>query len=103
MFILKDKRSDIISTEERLIEIISQGLNQIFERAWHDLMPITLTEQSREVNPQFASFVDNSEMVVICSIFVQLPGVDLTTFDIIYPLRLLKPIASFSKIKYKVK
>ena len=56
--------------------------------------PITLTEQSREVNPQFASFVDNSEMVIICSFVVQLPGVDAATFDIIYPLQTLKPIAS---------
>ena len=66
----------------------------MLERAWHDLMPITLTEQSREVNPQFASFVDNSEMVIICSFVVQLPGVDAATFDIIYPLQTLKPIAS---------
>lgn len=91
---IKDKRSEFTSTEERLIEIVSQGLNKMLERAWHDLMPITLTEQSREVNPQFASFVDNSEMVIICSFVVQLPGVDAATFDIIYPLQTLKPIAS---------
>ena len=69
---IKEKRTEFTSTEERLIEIISQGLNKMLEKAWHDLMPITLTEQSREVNPQFASFVDNSEMVIICSFVVQL-------------------------------
>ena len=78
---------------ERLIEIISEGLNRMLERAWHDLMPITLTEQSREVNLN-CFFVDNSEMVIICSFVVQLPGVDAATFDIIYPLQTLKPIAS---------
>ena len=91
---IKEKRSEFTSTEERLIEIVSEGLNRMLERAWHDLMPITLTEQSREVNPQFASFVDNAEMVIICSFVVQLPGVDAATFDVIYPLQTLKPIAS---------
>ena len=91
---IKEKRTEFTSTEERLIEIVSEGINRMLEKAWHDLMPITLTEQSREVNPQFASFVDNAEMVIICSFVVQLPGVDATTFDVIYPLQTLKPIAS---------
>jgi flagellar motor switch protein FliM len=90
----KEKRSEFTSTEERLIEIISEGLNRMLEKSWHDLMPVTLTEQSREVNPQFASFVDNADMVVICSFVVQLPGIDAATFDVIYPLQTLKPIAS---------
>ena len=91
---IKEKRTEFTSTEERLIEIVSEGLNRMLEKAWHDLMPITLTEQSREVNPQFASFVDNAEMVIICSFVVQLPGVDAATFDVIYPLQTLKPLAS---------
>ena len=57
-------------------------------------MPVTLTCQSREVNPQFASFVDSADLVIICSFVVQLPGIDAATFDIIYPLQTLKPVAS---------
>ena len=57
-------------------------------------MPVTLVCQNREVNPQFASFVDSADLVIICSFVVQLPGIDAATFDIIYPLQTLKPIAS---------
>ena len=43
---------------------------------------------------QFASFVDGSDLVIICSFVVQLPNIDAASFDIIYPLQILKPIAS---------
>ena len=41
-------------------------------------MPVTLTEQGREVNTQFASVVDGSELVIICSFVIQLPGLGQT-------------------------
>ena len=57
-------------------------------------MEISIQYSSREVNPQFASFVDGSDLVIICSFVVQLPDIDAASFDIIYPLQTLKPIAS---------
>ena len=42
------------------------------------------------MNPQFTNFVDASDLVIICSFVVQLPGVDAANFDIIYPLQTLK-------------
>ena len=57
-------------------------------------MLITLTEQGREVNTQFASVVDGSELVIICSFVIQLPGAGSDTLDLVYPLQTLKPIAS---------
>ena len=87
-------RTEFTSTEERVIEIISNGLSRGLEVCWRDLMPITLNVHSRETNPQFASFVDSSDLVIICSFVVQLPNVDAATFDVIYPLQTLKPIAS---------
>ncbi len=91
---VKSKKTEFTSTEERLVELVSAGLNSVLEIAWKDLMPITISEIGREVNPQFASFVDGAEMVIICSFVVQLPGIDAANFDIIYPLQTLKPIAS---------
>jgi flagellar motor switch protein FliM len=95
----KSKKTEFTSTEDRLIEIISEGLNRMLEAAWKDLMPINLTVQGREVNPQFVSFVDGSELVIICSFVVQLPGMDAANFDLIYPLQTLKPIASLLRSK----
>ena len=92
--VVPNQRTEFTSTEERVIEIISTGLNDALETSWRDLMPINLREQGREVNPQFTSFVDGSDLVIICSFVVQLPDIDAATFDIIYPLQTLKPIAS---------
>lgn len=91
---LKNRRNEFTTTEERVIELVNDGLNDALEEAWKDLTRVTIRPNTREVNPQFASFVDGSDLVIICSFVVQLPNVDAATFDIIYPLQTLKPIAS---------
>ena len=87
-------RSEFTSTEERVIELVSDGLNDALMMSWRDLMPVTIIEQGREVNTQFASVVDGSELVIICSFVIQLPGAGSDTLDLVYPLQTLKPIAS---------
>ena len=91
---LEAKKMEFTATEERIIELINDGLRDTLQVAWRDLMPITVTHQNREINPQFASFVDGAELVIICSFVVQLPDTDAASFDIIYPLQTLKPIAA---------
>ena len=91
---LETKKMEFTATEERIIELINDGLRDTLQVAWRDLMPITVTHQNREINPQFASFVDGAELVIICSFVVQLPDTDAASFDIIYPLQTLKPIAA---------
>lgn len=88
------KRTEFTSTEERVIELVYEGLSECLSGAWADLMPITLSQQGREVNPQFASFVDGSELVIICAFLIQLPNGDSVNMDVVYPLQTLKPIAS---------
>jgi flagellar motor switch protein FliM len=87
-------KSEFTATEDRIIEIVSDGITQCLQNAWKDLMPITIKHQSREINPQFATLVESSDSVIICSFVVQLPNIDSASFDIIYPLQTLKPIAS---------
>ena len=87
-------KAEFTATEERIIEIVSDGIGQCLETAWKDLMPITIRQQSREVNPQFATLVEATDSVIICSFVVQLPNIDSASFDVIYPLQTLKPIAS---------
>jgi len=88
------KRTEFTSTEERVIEIVHEGLSECLSTAWADLMPITLSHQGREVNPQFASFVDGGELVIICAFLIQLPNGNSVNMDVVYPLQTLKPIAS---------
>ena len=88
------KRNEFTNTEDRVIELVNEGLSECLAVAWSDLMPITLSSQGREVNPQFASFVDGSELVIICAFLIQLPNGDSVNMDIVYPLQTLKPIAA---------
>jgi flagellar motor switch protein FliM len=88
------KRTEFTSTEERVIEIINRGLCEALTASWSDLMQIKILHQGREVNPQFASFVDGNELVIICSFLIQLPAADTVNVDVVYPLQTLKPIAS---------
>ena len=87
-------KAEFTATEDRIIEIITDGISQCLQNAWKDLMPITIKHQAREVNPQFATLVESTDSVIICSFVVQLPNIDSASFDIIYPLQTLKPIAS---------
>ena len=91
---IQTRRSEFTATEERIIELVTDGLSEKLQVAWKDLMPITVAHQNREINPQFASFVDGSELVIICSFVVQLPDTDAASFDVIYPLQTLRPIAA---------
>ena len=88
------KRTEFTNTEERVIELVHEGLSECLSAAWTDLMPITLSYQGREVNPQFASFVDGGELVIICAFLIQLPNGDSVNMDVVYPLQTLKPIAT---------
>lgn len=87
-------RAEFTATETRVIEIITEGLNNTLLSAWQDLMQLTFSDESREENLQFASFVDGSEIVIVCSFSVQLPKADDARIDILYPLQTLKPIAA---------
>ncbi len=91
---LDSRRAEFTATEERVIELVTDGLCEMLEVSWRDLLPLTMHQVGREVNPQFASFVDGGDIVIICSFVVQLPNLDPASFDIIYPLQTLKPIAS---------
>ena len=88
------KRTEFTNTEERVIELVHEGLSECLSAAWTDLMSITLSYQGREVNPQFASFVDGSELVIICAFLIQLPNGNSVNMDVVYPLQTLKPIAT---------
>ena len=88
------KKAEFTATEERIIEIVSDGISRSLENAWRDLMPISIKNVGREINPQFATLVESTDSVIICSFVIQLPNVDSASFDVIYPLQTLKPIAS---------
>lgn len=91
---LPTSRTEFTATENRVIQIVTDGLNRALEAAWRDLTPLTFNQTGHEENLQFATFVDAEELVVNCSFIIQLPDADPATLDILYPLQGLKPIAA---------
>ena len=87
-------RTEFTSTEEKIIEVVNEGIAKVLEQSWKDLTPITIKFHSREQNPQFAAFVESSDLIIVCSFVLQLPKVDSMSFDIVYPLQTLKPVSS---------
>lgn len=90
----KVRRSEFTATEHRVIELITDRLNMALQLAWRDLLPVNFRAISRDENMQFMAFAENDEKVVSCSFMVEIPGHEAATFDILYPLQILKPIAS---------
>lgn len=86
-------RGEFTATEHRVIELVTDRLNGALQSAWRDLTRVTFSVAGREENMQFATFADSDEMVVNCSFMVQLPGKEPESFDILYPVQMLKPIA----------
>ena len=87
-------RTEFTSTEEKIIEVVNEGIAKVLEQSWKDLTPITIKFHSREQNPQFAAFVESSDLIIVCSFVMQPPKVDSMSFDIVYPLQTLKPVSS---------
>ena len=87
-------QGEFTATEQRIIEIITEGMNESLEVAWKDLVKTKFEVQTREENIQLISFVDGVDTVIVCSFMVQMPQQDPVSFDIVYPLQTLKPISS---------
>ena len=45
---------NLLPTEEKIIEVINEGIGKVLEQSWKDLTPITIKFHSREQNPKFA-------------------------------------------------
>ena len=87
-------RNEFTATEHRVIELVTDRLNAALQLAWRDLTQMTFTPTGREENMQFVAFAEAEERVVVCSFMVQIPGLEPESFDILYPLQMLKPLAS---------
>ena len=91
---LFSQQGEFTATEQRIIEIITEGMNASMEAAWKDMLQTKFEVQSREENIQFVSFVDGGDTVIVCAFMVQMPNHDPVSFDVVYPLQTLKPISS---------
>lgn len=96
---LRKIEGEFTATENLVIKTVSQGINDTLEKAWSELFPISFHFQAHEEQLQQTSFLDNEDVVVVCSFNLQLPDEISSRIDILYPLQMLKPIASKLKAR----
>ena len=85
---------EFTATEELVIEQVTKNINDMLENAWSELLPISLDIQSHEEQLQQTSFMDDDDTAVCCGFQLQLGDEITSRIDIVYPLQMLKPIAS---------
>ena len=85
---------NLLQQRIKLLKLLMKVVGTVLEQCWKDLTPITIKFHSREQNPQFAAFVESSDLVIVCSFVMQLPKIDSLSFDVVYPLQTLKPVSS---------
>ena len=88
------RQTEFTPTEERILQVILEGILRTLEEAWREIYPVNFEYMSSETNPAFTSFVEGQEMVIVNSFVVQLPFSKPATIDIVYPRQGLKQIAT---------
>ncbi|PPD05675.1 MAG: flagellar motor switch protein FliM [Methylobacter sp.] len=78
-------------TEMRVIRLILDMIFKDLMEAWKQVMDLHIEYSSSEINPQFASIVSPSEIVVISTIHVELEGGG-GNINIVMPYSMLEPI-----------
>ena len=93
------RQTEFTPTEERILEIIIDGLLKTLEESWREVFPLEFEYLNSETNPAFTSFVEGSESVIVSSFVVQLPFAEPATIDVLYPRQSLKQIATILRSK----
>jgi flagellar motor switch protein FliM len=93
------RQNEFTPTEERIIQIIGDGILKALEDSWKEIYPCEFELINNETNPAFASFVETHDLVVVCTFVLQLPFSKPVSIDIVYPLQSFKQIAPLLRSK----
>lgn len=82
---------DLTATEQRIISLVlSHAFNDLTE-AWRPVVPVQFEFMNMELNPEFATIVSPTEVVVVSSFHVELDGGG-GQFQVVLPYAMLEPI-----------
>ena len=93
------RQNEFTPTEERIIQIITDGILRALEDSWKEIFPCEFELINNETNPAFASFVETHDLVVVCSFVLQLPFSKPVSIEVVYPLQSFKQIAPLLRSK----
>lgn len=82
---------DLTATEQRIVSLVlNHAFNDLTE-AWRPVVPVQFEFMNMELNPEFATIVSPTEVVVISSFHVELDGGG-GQFQVVLPYAMLEPI-----------
>src|SRR3546814_19938002 len=67
--------------------------------AWADVFDLQFSRISSESHPQFLSFLDPDDVVVVTRFLVTLPRGTSSPVDLVYPLQSLKPLLPLLRLR----
>lgn len=91
--------SEFTPAEDRVIQSVLSRIFETLQAAWADIFGLHFTRVSSESHPQFLSFLEAEEMVVVTRFIVQLPRGLSSPIDIVYPLLSLKPVMPLLRMR----
>lgn len=82
---------DFTSTETQMIEMLMELVVKATQEAWDPVMPVKIDLVNREMNPNLASIVSPTEIVVVSRFRVEIDGVG-GEIHITFPYSTLEPL-----------
>lgn len=82
---------DLTATEQRIISLVLNNAFNDLTEAWRPVLPVQFEFMNMELNPEFATIVSPTEVVVISSFHVELDGGG-GQFQVVLPYAMLEPI-----------
>jgi flagellar motor switch protein FliM len=82
---------DFTSTETQMIEMLMELVVKATQEAWDPVLPVKIDLVNREMNPNLASIVSPTEIVVVSRFHVEIDGVG-GEIHITFPYSTLEPL-----------
>ena len=82
-----------------MIQALLERMFAALNTAWADVFDLQFSRISSESHPQFLSFLDPDDVVVVTRFLVTLPRGTSSTVDIVYPLQSLKPLLPLLRMR----
>jgi len=93
------RASEFTAAEDRVQQSLLGRLFAQLDAAWADIFHLQFSRISSESHPQFLSFLETNDMVVVTRFLVHLPRGGTSAVDVVYPLNALKPLMPLLRLR----
>ncbi len=90
---------EFTAAEDRVVQAVLERIFASLNAAWADIFGLQFSRISSESHPQFLSFLEADDMVVVTRFLVTLPRGTSSPVDIVYPLQALKPLLPLLRMR----